>query len=143
MARNVHVTQPTLSIGALATETGCEVQTIRYYEQIGILPKPARTEGGHRLYTQEQAQRLRFIRRSRDLGFPLDEVKELLRLADNREDDCGAVDRIATQRLKDVREKISQLGALEQELRRMVRGCKKGKIGNCRIIHALSTVCSH
>ena len=138
MARNARVAPLTLSIGALAAETGCEVQTIRYYEQIGILPKPARTEGGHRLYTQEQAQRLRFIRRSRDLGFSLDEVKELLRLADNREGDCGAVDRIATQRLKDVRKKISQLAALERELARMARGCRQGKIATCRIVQALS-----
>ena len=143
MTRNAHVTQPTLSIGALATETKCEVQTIRYYEQIGILPKAARTSGGHRFYTQEQSQRLRFIRRSRDLGFSLEEVKELLRLADNREGDCGAVDRIASQRLKDVREKIAQLEAFQQELKRMVRGCKKGKIGSCRIIQALSAVGSH
>lgn len=139
MARNAHVAPPPLSIGALAAESGCEVQTIRYYEQIGILPKPARTSGGHRFYTQEQSQRLRFIRRSRDLGFSLYEVKELLRLGDNREGDCGAVDRIATQRLKDVREKISHLSALEQELERMVRGCRRGKISNCRIVKALAS----
>ncbi len=129
---------PALTIGTLAKESGCEVQTIRYYEQIGILPKPARTTGGHRLYTQEQAQRLRFIRRCRDLGFPLEEVKEVLRLADNREGDCGAVDRIATLRLQDVREKISQLTALEKELARMARGCRQGKISTCRIVQSLS-----
>lgn len=137
MRRNAHV-PPSFTIGALANDSGCEVQTIRYYEQIGILPKPARTAGGHRLYSQEQAQRLRFIRRCRDLGFPLDEVKELLRLADNREGDCGAVDRIATQRLQDVRGKISQLSALEKELARMARGCRQGKISTCRIVQSLS-----
>jgi DNA-binding transcriptional MerR regulator len=138
MARTAIPAQPALSIGALAAETGCEVQTIRYYEQIGILPKPVRSAGGHRLYTHEQMQRLRFVRRSRDLGFSLDDVKELLRLADNQEANCGAVDLIANRHLREVREKISQLSALEQELKRIARGCRQGKIATCRIVQALS-----
>lgn len=138
MARNAAPAQPALPIGALATATGCEVQTIRYYEQIGILPKPVRSAGGHRLYTQEQMQRLRFVRRSRDLGFSLDDVKELLRLADNREANCGAVDQIANRHLREVREKILQLNALETELKRIARGCRQGKVATCRIIQALS-----
>ncbi len=138
MARSATPAQPALSIGSLATARGCEVQTIRYYEQIGILPKPVRTAGGHRLYTHDQMQRLRFVRRSRDLGFSLEAVKELLRLADNREGDCGAVDRIAREHLEDVRAKMSQLAALEQELARMARSCQRGKISNCRIVQVLS-----
>lgn len=140
MARTAMSAQPALSIGALAAETGCEVQTIRYYEQIGILPKPARSAGGHRVYTHEQMQRLRFIRLSRDLGFSLEDVKELLRLADNREANCGAVDDIANRHLREVREKISQLNGLEQELKRMARGCRQGKIASCRIIQSLSDI---
>lgn len=130
--------KPALTIGELSRQTGCEVPTIRYYEQVGILDKPARTEGGHRSYTDAQLQRLRFVRRCRDLGFPLDEVKDLLRLADNREAECSAVDEIVTQRLADVREKIAHLSALESELKRMVRGCRRGKIADCRIVQALS-----
>ena len=127
-----------LTIGQLSKETGCEVPTIRYYEQVGILEKPTRTEGGHRSYTNTQLQRLRFIRRCRDLGFPLEDVKDLLRLADNLEANCSAADVIATQRLADVRKKIAHLTVLETELKRMVRGCRKDKIADCRIIQALS-----
>lgn len=130
--------KPALTIGELSRQTGCEVPTIRYYEQVGILDKPARTEGGHRSYTNQHLHRLRFVRRCRDLGFPLDEVKDLLRLADNREAECSAVDQIATQRLADVREKIAHLTAMETELKRMVRGCRQGKIADCRIVQALS-----
>ncbi len=101
-------------------------------------PVSARSSGGHRVYTQAQMQRLRFIRRSRDLGFSLDDVKDLLRLADNREASCGAVDDITTRHLRDVREKITQLNALEQELKRMARGCRQGKVATCRIIQSLS-----
>lgn len=129
---------PVLSIGELAELTGCEVPTIRYYEQVGILDKAARTQGGHRCYTDAQLQRLRFVRQSRDLGFSLEEVKELLRLADNREANCDSVDRIVSLRLADVREKITHLLALEAELKRMGRGCRQGKIADCRIVQALS-----
>ncbi len=130
--------QTPLSIGALATETGCQVQTIRYYEQIGILPKVSRTNGGHRLYSNDVVLRLRFVKRCRDLGFSLDDVRALLRLADKREADCGAVDRITSQHLAEVREKLAQLAALERELKRMVTGCRRGTIADCNIIQSLS-----
>jgi len=128
-----------LLIGELARIADCKVQTIRYYEQIGILPGSTRTQGGHRLYGPQEVQRLRFVRRSRDLGFSLEEVRNLLSMADNREGDCGAVDKIASRHLTEVREKIKQLGALEKELQRMVTGCRRGKVADCRIINALST----
>ena len=130
--------QGDFSIGELAKRTGCKVQTIRYYEQIGILPKVVRTEGGHRLYSADVLQRLHFVKRSRDLGFSLDDVRELLRLADRREDECRAVDRITSQHLAGVRAKLAQLAALERELKRMVNGCRRGKIADCRIIQSLS-----
>jgi DNA-binding transcriptional MerR regulator len=131
--------QAPLSIGDLAKAADCQVQTIRYYEQIGILRKVARTGGGHRVYSADDLQRLRFVRRSRDLGFSLDAVRELLHLADNREDDCNSVDKITMQQLAEVREKLAQLTALERELKRMVTGCRRGKIADCRIVQALSS----
>jgi DNA-binding transcriptional MerR regulator len=131
-------TMPRFSIGEIARQAACQVQTIRYYEQIKILPRPARTEGGHRLYAPDHLERLQFVRRSRELGFALDAVRELLRLADRREDDCATVDRIASEHLAEVRQKISQLRTLERELKRMVTGCNHGKIADCRIIGALS-----
>ena len=129
---------PRFPIGEMARQAQCQVQAIRYYEQIGILPRPARTEGGHRLYTLEHMERLQFVRRSRELGFSLDAVRELLTLADKRGDDCATVDRITSQHLTQVQQKISQLRALEVELERMVKGCSHGKIATCRIIEALS-----
>lgn len=138
MPKNIPPNRPSLSIGELADATGCEVPTIRYYEQVGILDKAARTQGGHRCYTDSQRQRLAFVRQCRDLGFSLEEVKELLHLADNREGDCGSVDRIVSLRLADVRAKIAHLLVLEAELKRMGRGCRQGKIADCRIVQALS-----
>ena len=129
---------PQFSIGELATQTECQIQTIRYYEQISILPQPARTQGGHRTYSLEHVERLRFVRRSRELGFSLEAVRELLRLADMRENDCAAVDRVASQHLADVHEKIVQLRSLERELKRMVTRCGRGKIADCQIIQSLS-----
>ena len=128
-----------LTIGQLARETGVKVVTIRYYEQIGLMPVPRRTEGNYRTYTLEHCQRLRFIRRCRDLGFTLDQVRDLLRLSSEKTSVCAEVDRIADQHRRAVEEKLADLIRLAAELRRLSACCRgKGLIADCRIIEALS-----
>ena len=105
-----------LTIGKLASATGTKVETIRYYEQIGLLPAPARSAGNYRTYEGEHLRRLSFIRRARDLGFSIDQVRELMGLADRREQSCMAVDVIANQHRDAITRKIADLTALAGEL---------------------------
>ncbi len=125
------------TIGRLANEVGCKVQTIRYYEQIGLLPKPVRSEGNQRQYDHSNIERLRFIRHSRELGFPLDAIRDLLSLSDNPEQTCEAADAIARNQLLRVDQGISRLQVLKAELERMIVQCRGGKISDCRIIEVL------
>jgi Cu(I)-responsive transcriptional regulator len=128
-----------LSIGHLAKDTGTKIVTIRYYEQIGLLPNPARTASNYRAYTHEHVRRLRFIRRCRDLGFRLDEVRELLRLSSQQDQECSEVDRLTARHLLEIEAKISDLKRLAGELRRISSCCRgDGLIADCRIIEALS-----
>lgn len=126
------------SIGALAEATGTKVETVRYYERIGLLPEPARTRGNYRAYSVEHLARLSFIRRARDLGFTLDQVKALLGLADHKEQDCGSVDVMAREHLFDIDRKIADLRSLRRELNNLIGQCEQGTIAECRIIGALS-----
>lgn len=126
------------SIGDLSRETGCKVETIRYYERVELMPEPVRTEGNQRRYGTRHCERLRFIRHARQLGFSLDAVRELLTLSDDPEDGCPHADRIARQHLDDVRAKIARLRALETELERMVSACPGDQGEYCRIIEVLS-----
>jgi DNA-binding transcriptional MerR regulator len=127
-----------LSIGALARKTSCNVQTIRYYEQIGLLPSAGRTVGNQRFYQDSHADRLGFIRHARELGFPLDAVRTLLQLNDDPGSSCAEADRIARDQLRDVESKIARLTTLQAELRRMIRQCRPGKVATCRVIEALA-----
>ncbi len=127
-----------LTIGRLAREGGCKVQTIRYYEQIGLMPEPARTEGNQRRYGQRHAQRLAFIRHARELGFPLDAVRELLSLSDDKDRSCAAADAIAKDHLVAVERRIARLTALKAELERMIEQCKGGRIADCRVIEVVA-----
>lgn len=127
-----------LTIGDLAARSGTKVQTVRYYEQVGILPKPDRTAGNHRLYGRRDLDRLIFVRRGRELGFALEDVRRLLSLADRADLSCEEADAIASAHLAEVQEKIAQLRALEEELGRMVSQCRHGKVSDCRVIEALS-----
>ena len=127
-----------LQIGDLARSTGTKVQTIRYYEQAGLLPKPGRTIGNFRTYSEEHLGRLSFIRRARDLGFSLDEVRRLLSLSDQKSKSCNVVDTIARNHLADVDAKIADLRALRRELSAIISSCGRGTIADCRIIEALS-----
>ncbi|MEQ9643625.1 MAG: helix-turn-helix domain-containing protein [Alphaproteobacteria bacterium] len=125
-------------IGDLARLTETKVPTIRYYEQIGVLPAPARTAGNQRRYGAGAVARLRFVRHARELGFPLAAVRELLDLADDPDRPCAEADAIASRQLIDVRKRIAALKALEGELQDMVTQCAGGRIEQCRVIEALS-----
>lgn len=128
----------TLSIGELAKETSVKVVTIRYYEQIGLLAAPERTNGNYRAYNQEHAHRLRFIRRSRDLGFPVEQIRDLLRLSSEQHDSCSEVCVIAQKHLELVEAKLADLQRLASELRRISSSCSgDGPMADCRIIEAL------
>ncbi len=135
----------TFSIGDLARETSTKVETIRYYEKIGLMPQAARTSGNHRAYSAAHRNRLTFIRHSRELGFSLDDVRALLKLSDSPENPCAEADTIATQHLERVRSRIARLRALEAELTRMVDGCCGSKVAECRVIEVLAdhSLCGH
>lgn len=126
------------TIGRLARATGCKVQTIRYYEQIGLLPEPVRSEGNQRLYGQDDIDRLAFIRHARELGFPLQAIRDLLSLSDEPNQSCEAVDAIAQTQLDEVERRIARLEALRLELTRMTEHCRGGRVSDCRIIAVLS-----
>jgi len=127
-----------LLIGGLAASTGVNIQTIRYYEQIGILPIPPRSAGRHRTYGAYHVQRLDFIRRSRELGFSLDDIRRLLHLADRGDPACAETKAITVTHLADVRGKIVSLRKLERELKGMADACQPGNQCSCPIIDALS-----
>jgi MerR family mercuric resistance operon transcriptional regulator len=124
-------------IGALSQRTGCNVETIRYYERIGLLPPAGRSEGGHRLYTDADARRLGFIRRTRQLGFTLDEVRTLLKLVDGGRYTCAQVKRITVHHLDEVRQKVTDLQKIERVLRDMAAQCEGGQVPKCPVIDAL------
>jgi len=126
-----------LTIGTLATRTGSKVQTIRYYEQIGLMPEPERTEGGQRRYSAAGLDRLAFIRHARDLGFSLDAIRELLGLSDRPDQSCADIDAIAQRQLKDVEARIIRLEALRGELKRMIGQCSGGVVSQCRVLEVL------
>ncbi|OWY06235.1 MULTISPECIES: MerR family transcriptional regulator [Thioclava] len=125
------------TIGTLARRTGTKVQTIRYYEQIGLMPEPGRTEGGQRRYGDSDLDRLAFIRHSRQLGFPLEAIRELLDLSDHPARDCGAADSIARRQLREVETRIARLEALKRELERMIGECRGGPTSECRVLEVL------
>jgi Cu(I)-responsive transcriptional regulator len=128
-----------MRIGDLAEATGTKVVTIRYYEKIGLLPAPRRTAGNYRAYDGEHLQRLRFIRRCRELGFTLDHIRDLLSLASRDDQDCSEVDRITAEHLAAVERKIADLARLAEELRRISSCCQGGRsIAECRIIEAIT-----
>ena len=127
-----------LSIGALSKATGTTVETIRWYERVGVLPLPARTKGNYRSYGAAHLERLSFVRRARDLGFTLDQVRELLRLADEKDQSCDAVDRVAREHLEEVERKIADLEALWRELQDLIGQCRHGTVAECRIVQTLS-----
>jgi MerR family mercuric resistance operon transcriptional regulator len=124
-------------IGALSQRTGCNIETIRYYERIGLLPPAGRSGGGHRVYTEAHSRRLGFIRRTRQLGFTLDEVRTLLKLVDGGRYTCAQVKRITVHHLDGVRQKVADLQKIERVLREMAAQCDGGRVPKCAVIDAL------
>lgn len=126
-----------LSIGTLARRTGTKVQTIRYYEEIGLMPTPGRSAGGQRRYGEDDLDRLAFVRHARQLGFTLGAIRELLDLSDNPARSCAEVDRIAQRQLREIEVRIARLEALRTELTRMVGECSRETVAECRVLEVL------
>lgn len=126
-----------MKISEAAASSGCHLETIRYYERVGLMPKPRRTASGYREYRDEEVDRLRFITRSRDLGFSLDEIRSLLRLENERTLSCGEIDAIARAHLADIRTKLRELNRIARELDRTIAACAGGDRGRCSILATL------
>jgi MerR family mercuric resistance operon transcriptional regulator len=126
-----------MKIGQLSEKTECKIETIRYYEKIGLLPAPGRSEGGYRIYDEGHLKRLSFIRRSRELGFTIDEIRALLDLVDKKNYTCSDVKAITLQNLDSVREKIADLKKLEKTLSGIAAQCAGNTTPECPIIDAL------
>lgn len=134
----MNATPQPITIGTLSQRTECNIETIRYYERIGMMPKPPRTQGGHRLYAAEHLKRLAFIRRSRELGFSLEQIRDLLCFVDGGRYTCSQVKAITVEHLDDVRARMKDLKRLEKVLKTMASQCDGGKVPDCPVIEALS-----
>ena len=132
-----------MRIGELGKQSGTLVETIRYYEQVGLMPAPPRTRAGYRAYQPDHLQRLIFLRRCRELGFSIEEIRSLLRLAEQCNQSCATVTRVATQHLADVRAKMADLRRLERGLRVLIDSCAGGRIADCKILGALARANPH
>lgn len=132
-----------MKIGELSRATGTNIETIRYYERIGLLKAPARTSANYRAYDDLHRTRLAFVRHSRELGFSIEEVRSLLDLVDNPERECSQADQIATRHLAKVEKKIDQLITLRGELSQIIGRCRGGVAADCRVIESLAdhTMC--
>ena len=126
-----------LGIGETARRSGCKIETVRYYERIGIVPRPPRSEGGHRLYDEETVRRLGFILRARELGFAIGDIRALLGLVDRRAANCREVKRIAERQRDAVRSRVADLRRLERDLEGMTSLCSGRKIPDCPVIDSL------
>lgn len=127
-----------ITVGQLARLTGTKAVTIRYYEQLGLLPKVSRNASGYRQYTAEERDRLLFIRRSRALGFSLEDIRQLLSFSDQPQASCSVVDTKVAEQLEQVELRIRDLQELKQELKRLLSCCQGGVVEQCRIIESLS-----
>lgn len=124
-------------IGEMSKRTGVNIETIRYYERIKIMPQPDRTAGGNRQYNHEQLKRLSFIKASRELGFSIDEIRALLEMVDRQDFTCGEVHGLTIGHLASVREKIKGLHKLEKALVGMASECSQGDVPDCPILETL------
>lgn len=125
-------------IGEAARQSGVKVPTIRYYEEIGLLPSPPRSEGNRRHYKPADLHRLTFIRHARELGFEIEAIRALVTLQDDPNQPCGTADMIAKARLAEVEQRLRSLTALKAELEVMVEGCRHGRVATCRVIEVLA-----
>lgn len=126
-----------MRISDAATASGCHLETIRYYERIGLMPPPTRTASGYRAYSPVEVERLRFITRGRELGFSLEEIRSLLSLDDNPMMSCGDVDAIARIHLMDIQRRVEELQRMAAELERVIVQCAGGQRDTCTILGAL------
>lgn len=133
----VHTPASDLKRSDLARLTGCNLETIRYYESVGLLPDPPRTASGHRRYGPAHVDRLRFVMRARDLGFSMDEIRSLLSLADRGSQSCAEVERIGRQHLDVVRSKIRDLQRIETVLSETVARCSGTDAPDCALLGIL------
>ncbi|QCI63992.1 MerR family transcriptional regulator [Phreatobacter stygius] len=127
-----------LTIGKLADAAGVHLETVRYYERIGLMAEPGRTAGGYRIYGAEHARRLSFIRRGRELGFGIEDIRALLALAEPGHRSCADVKALTMTHLDDVRTKISDLRRLEVILTKTVDQCSGGETPTCPVLDMLS-----
>lgn len=134
-----------MPIGGLAKATGVKVPTIRFYEGIGLLPAPRRSENDRRVYDQHAVDRLGFIKHARQLGFSVEAIRSLLALSDNPDAPCEQANALAAEQLAEVDAKIRRLQALRGELQRMATANCRGRAGDCRVIEALTDhgLCEH
>jgi DNA-binding transcriptional MerR regulator len=130
-----------LSVGKLAEAAGVNIQTIRYYERQGLLPKPERTGGGHRVFAQPDLARLQFIQGAKECGFTLKEIKDLLELRDSDGATCTDVRLRAEAKLNETERKLQRLGRLRTHLRKLIRDCPGGDTGvdQCNILSDLES----
>ena len=135
----MHITseENLVTIGKVSKKTGCNIETIRYYEKIDLLPEPMRSDGGFRLYSEEHLKRLNFIRRSRRLGFSLDEIRGLLNLVDSDSYTCSEINDITLGHLHEIEAKIEDLQNLRAVLKEMSSQCEGGEVPECPVIEAL------
>lgn len=128
-----------MNISEAAAASGCHFETIRYYERIGLIAQPSRRPNGYRHYTTREVDQLRFIIRSRELGFGLDEIRKLLTMSDDAERSCSEVDELARRQLDAVKARIRELRRAARELERTISECARQSCGNCSILGALRT----
>lgn len=128
----------TLTIGHLAKESGVNLETVRYYERRGLMPKPPRSLSGYRLYPAEAVRRLKFIQRAKELGFSLREIKELLALRVSPRTSCAEIQQRAEAKIADMRAKIQSLQSMEKSLRKLTKACGGfGSVSECPILESL------
>ncbi|KQT20749.1 MULTISPECIES: helix-turn-helix domain-containing protein [unclassified Bradyrhizobium] len=132
-----HTRVKSMQRAELAQRTGCNLETVRYYEKVGLLPAPPRTPAGYRSYDATHERRVRFILRARELGFALDEIRELLHLADERDQPCADVRAVAAAHLNDVRAKLADLRRMERVLKDVIAQCGNGTQPECPLMETL------
>jgi MerR family transcriptional regulator, mercuric resistance operon regulatory protein len=137
MTKITKTRESTFTRGSLSKRTGCNIETIRYYENMGLLPDPPRTQGGHRVYGNDHLKRLTFICRSRELGFSIKEIRSLLGLVDGGDFTCAEIHTLTLDHVEDVKQKISDLQSMKLVLLHMAERCADNEIPECPIIDAL------
>lgn len=129
--------QKSTLIGDLARRTGTKINTVRFYEEIGLMPKAARTAAGRRIYAEADFRRLSFIRHSRGLCFSIDEIRSLMALSDQPDQDCAEAAMIARRHLNSIEDRIAKLEALQSQLTEIATSCAGGRAADCSIIEAI------